>query len=149
MAKADQDAFLRTKAFLVQVSGGPQEATEDGNWSKCSGGADIIEVAETTINNQQQKTFAPAHTAVSPLVLEGFVTPGRQYMLQWIDATRTGADPRRMITVIPHGIDQKPAKHHIYHECLVEEYKYPELHAHSHEMCTEAITCRPERHEIQ
>jgi len=148
------DKFLRVKGFQVQFTGpdvqapAPDKTNPDADWTTISGGADVVEVSESTTGNMPYRVFTPAHATVSPLVMEGYVTKARTAVYTWMESTRTGKNPRCDITIIPFYIDQSPAKHHQYHDCLLKEYVYPELHAHGHDMCKEKITVQPEWHEI-
>lgn len=147
---ATQDELMRTKGFIVTIT--PDSTTGKGEkegWLSCSGGADVIEVAQTTLGTDVYKTFAPGQTTVSPLVLAGYLTPDRKAVLNWIKATADGDPPRRQVTIKPQSIEQKDTKQHNYYECLIEEYVYPELSSHDHNTLQEKITCRPERHDIQ
>ncbi|MGH7295548.1 MAG: phage tail protein [Polyangiaceae bacterium] len=148
---SEQDGWVQIRGFQVQITegtGGTGKG-EDENWQKVTGGADQIEVLETTVGNEQFKTFAPGHTGVTPLTLEGFMTATRLNMLKWIKATADGEAPRRNLTVIPIMADNSQGKQHVYNDCLIEEYTYPELQAHSHDPLVEKVTVRPEQHLIQ
>jgi len=146
---ATQDDLLRTKGFIVTISENSATGTgEKESWLSCSGGADIIEVATTTLGTDVYKTFAPGQTTVSPLSLEGYLTSDRVAMLTWIKAIADGAQPRRTVTIKPQNIEQKDTKHHNYYNVLIEEYIYPELAAQSHETLKEKIVLRAERHDI-
>jgi len=145
---AAQDEFLRTKGFQVTISeGGATGKGENENWLSCSGGGDVIEVAQTTLGSDKHKTFAPGQCTVSPLVLEGYLTKDRQAMLKWIKATADGDPARRTVTVTPHNPDDSATKTHTYSMCLIEEYCYPELSSHDHNTLKEKVTIRPEKHE--
>jgi len=147
---ATQDELMRTKGFIVTIT--PDSTTGTGEkegWLSCSGGADVIEVAQTTLGTDVYKTFAPGQTTVSALVLAGYLTADRKAVLNWIKSTADGDGPRRQVTIKPQSIEQKDTKQHNYYECLIEEYVYPELSSHDHNTLQEKITIRPERHDIQ
>src|SRR4051812_10601763 len=128
---AAQDDFLRTKGFIVTIdTNNASGKGENESWLSCSGGGDVIEVAQTTLGSDVYKTFAPGQTTVSPLVLEGSLTADRKNMLNWIKATAAGEGPRRTVTVTPYNIEQQATKAHNYADCLIEEYVYPELSSH-------------------
>jgi len=147
---ATQDDLMRTKGFIVTISENSTTGKgEKEGWLSCSGGADVIEVAQTTLGTDVYKTFAPGQTTVSPLVMEGYLTADRKAMLTWIKAIADGDPPRRQVTVAPQSIEQANTKQHNYYDCLIEEYVYPELSSHGHETLKEKITIRPERHDIQ
>jgi len=149
MPPSTQDEYLRTKGFHVEVSDGVAKGTgEDESWLSCSGGGDVIEVAQTTLGADIYKTFAPGQTSVSALVMEGYMTSTRKGSLDWIKATAQGDPARRQVTVKPFDITGKETKAHVYHDCLIEEYTYPELSSHDHNTLKEKVTIRPERHEI-
>jgi len=146
---AAQDDFLRTKGFIVTITENSTGGKgENESWLSCSGGGDVIEVAQTTLGTDHFKTFAPGQTTVSPLVLEGYLTADRKAMLTWIKAVADGEAPRRNVTVVPYSIEQQATKQHNYLDCLIEEYVYPELSSHDHNTLKEKVTVRPERHEI-
>lgn len=150
MGTANQDGYLRIKGFKVAISGENGDGkTVDSNWRRVTGGASVVEVAETTVGGENFKTFAPGHAHVTPLVLEGCVTGARKGMLDWLNNTATGKEPRKMVTIIPIKIDGSDSKQHIYHDCLIEEYNFPELHAEAHNELAERVVIRPERYEIK
>lgn len=144
------DQYLRAKGFIVSVSGGVQGTDSASNWFSITGGADVVEVCESTVGNLMHKVYNPGASTVSPLVMQGYLTKARNDMSTWINNTVSGqGDPRRLITVTPQYVDGSPAKLHNYHDCLIEEYVFPELHAHTHDPLSEKVTVRPEWHEIQ
>jgi len=147
---ASQDALLRTKGFICTITEnvGASGTGENESWLSCSGGADVIEVAQTTIGTDVYKTFAPGQTTVSPLVLEGYLTADRKAMITWIQTIADGNPARRDVSISPQSIEQKPTKMHNYYNCLLEEYVYPELSSHDHNTLKEKVTIRPERHDI-
>jgi phage tail-like protein len=146
---AKQDTYLRVKGFRVEISGGSDGKSSDTNWFRVSGGADVIETIESTVGNETYNTFTPGHSYVTPLVLEGGMTPTREGMLKWIDDQMKGKDFRRMVTVIPFNVEGKEQKAHEYHDCFVEEYTFPDLDAELHDTLTERIVIRSLRHDVK
>lgn len=145
-----QDDYLRVKGFLVEVSGAQAGKVVDGNWKRVTGGAEVIEVAETTIGNDIYKTFAPGHSHITPLVLEGGMTKDRKIIYEWIKAIEDGKDFRKMITITPLSIEMgKATKKHVYHDCFIEQYEFPALDSEIHDPLHEKVVIRANRYEIQ
>lgn len=165
--KASQDSLLRTKGFLVQITasaatgglaGGTTAATDsagmkaDGSWSRCSGGAEMIEAIETTHSaadgKQPYNTFSPGHTYISPLILEGPMTATRKDLINWVNDQMSGKAFRRDVTITPIKIDGSTAPAHHYHDCFVEEYTFPDLNVEIHDTLSEKVTIRALWHEV-
>jgi len=146
---AGQDQYLKVMGFLVQIgSAGTGKGTAE-NWNAVSGGGQEIDVSESTVGNETYKTFVPGLTHITPLSLEGYLNASRKTTIQWITDTVAGQEPRQTVTVIPLKADGSQAKQMIYGNCLIAEYVYPNLDAHSHEALKEKITLRPETLTIQ
>jgi phage tail-like protein len=69
--------------------------------------------------------------------------------LAWRMSVVNGQVDRRNVVVRVFDTKGHLIMKHVYLDCWVQEYTYPELHSHGHDPCTEKVTLRPEGLAIQ
>jgi len=146
-SSAPQDKFLRTAGFVVKIDDGTGPAGSDENWSKVSGGADVIETVESTTGPDGAPRFTPGKAFVSDLTLEGAVTSGRRALLQWLNDSAAGTgDGRATVTVAPIPCDPTEPCWHQYLRCAIVRFAIPRLIAGSLDVLEDLVVIRPERY---
>jgi phage tail-like protein len=143
------DQTVQVRGFKVMIDQAGTGGDPDSSWRRVSGGAECLEVRNTSMGVDQIMTYAPGAAYVTPLVLEGGLTAKRKAMIDWINATTKGENPRRTVTIQPLDSNGQPIKSYVYGNCLIEEVTIPELHAENHTLLEERITIRAENLTIQ
>jgi hypothetical protein len=78
------DEPLRYKGFNVEVSGAADDSSEDNAWKPCNGGGLNLHESDAVVGRDDAGHFVPGKGYVTNLSLEGFMTPTRRALKDWI-----------------------------------------------------------------
>ena len=148
MAGTNVDNILRLKGFNIELVGiGGDAKSVDGSWRAFSGGNPTVEVIEGTNAQSGLREYSPGLATVSDILLEGFITPTRGYLVTWCNKVFAGAEQRADITKATKKIDGSAGPRDNYFSCLMLRYKFPTCDVRSADPAEEHITALAMRHE--
>jgi phage tail-like protein len=148
MSTYTPDDMFVVLGFTVEIQNAGSGSNVDTAWETCSGGALVIEVADSSVGTDQYHTTTPGHKSVETVTLRGAMTSGRKALCQWINDTVKGQPWKRTVTLKEILKDGTDGKTYNYLDCFPERYVFPALSASGTGNLYEEITIKPVRLEL-